>query len=79
VSGAFQNGRSVIKVGLEDYMGLTPEEQAAVNGDLESAGKFDEWGIADPLAPECATYTEQGYHASHLGEMGFGPKDCPNE
>ena len=64
---------------LDDYLRLTPEEQSAVNSDLEAAGKFAEWGTANPLAPECLTYTTEGYGPSDLAEMGFGPKECPNE
>ncbi|MFD6176976.1 MULTISPECIES: hypothetical protein [unclassified Isoptericola] len=64
---------------LEGYLSLSLDEQAAVNSDLESAGKFAEWEIADPLAPECATLTEQGYAAQDLIEMRIGPDDCPNE
>jgi hypothetical protein len=64
---------------VEDYLALTPEEQAAINSDLEAAGKFAEWGIANPLTGPCAAQTAEGIPAQTLIEMGFGPEQCPND
>ncbi|MGW2091507.1 hypothetical protein [Promicromonospora sukumoe] len=64
---------------VDDYLAFTADEQAAINSDLEAAGKFAEWGIANPLTGPCAAQTDEGVAAQTLIEMGFGPGDCPND
>lgn len=64
---------------VEEYLAFAPEEQSAVNHDLDAAGKFAEWEIANPLTGPCAEHTAEGLPAQTLIEMGFGPEQCPNE